>query len=285
MNNNKSSAFTLIELLVVIAIIAILAAILFPVFAQAKVAAKKTSELSNVKQLDLAIQMYVNDSDDTFPMAFDPDNGGWAGDGVSTFVNWEGNIQPYVKNLNIFFSPTDSDAGQAISGQSWEGVGISVAANGYYSPVWTNGFQLRGPMGINSWQGWLGTPGSAPSLTASQVTQPSATILIGEKHQDDFIKDVGTGWVTNTTNYGPGGWFSNNEFGLPSIIPNGTLPRTTAGGATIPWPQGPDGAVSAKFNGQSCFSYTDGHAKSAIPASTDPDPVNNASANQWDGLR
>lgn len=58
-------AFTLIELLVVIAIIAILAAILFPVFAQAKLAAKKTSDLSNLKQLSLAVIMYTNDYDDT----------------------------------------------------------------------------------------------------------------------------------------------------------------------------------------------------------------------------
>jgi prepilin-type N-terminal cleavage/methylation domain-containing protein len=61
-------AFTLIELLVVIAIIAILAAILFPVFAQAKVAAKKTSDLSNTKQLGLATLMYATDNDDTFPL-------------------------------------------------------------------------------------------------------------------------------------------------------------------------------------------------------------------------
>jgi len=72
-------AFTLIELLVVIAIIAILAAILFPVFAQAKLAAKKTQSLSNVKQLGLALQMYLGDSDDRYVAAFNPGptNGNW----------------------------------------------------------------------------------------------------------------------------------------------------------------------------------------------------------------
>jgi prepilin-type N-terminal cleavage/methylation domain-containing protein len=66
-SKQKAGAFTLIELLVVIAIIAILAAILFPVFAQAKLAAKKTVDLSNVKQIGLAAIMYANDFDDYFP--------------------------------------------------------------------------------------------------------------------------------------------------------------------------------------------------------------------------
>src|SRR4051812_37521503 len=64
---NRKSAFTLVELLVVIAIIAILAAILFPVFAQAKEAAKKTQCLSNLKQVGLAIKLYQNDYDDVNP--------------------------------------------------------------------------------------------------------------------------------------------------------------------------------------------------------------------------
>ncbi|RZM10951.1 MAG: prepilin-type N-terminal cleavage/methylation domain-containing protein, partial [Pedobacter sp.] len=64
----RKAGFTLIELLVVIAIIAILAAILFPVFAQAREKARQASSLSNIKQLGLAMQMYIQDNDETFPM-------------------------------------------------------------------------------------------------------------------------------------------------------------------------------------------------------------------------
>jgi prepilin-type N-terminal cleavage/methylation domain-containing protein len=92
----KRRGFTLIELLVVIAIIAILAAILFPVFAQAKEAAKKTSDLSNQKQLALGHIMYAADSDDYFCRNWyvNTDAGGnWKED-----VNWAKAILPYLKS-------------------------------------------------------------------------------------------------------------------------------------------------------------------------------------------
>jgi len=90
--NRTHRAFTLIELLVVIAIIAILAAILFPVFAQAKEAAKKTQALSNVKQVGLSTQMYLNDSDDTYPQSE-------AGSGdTHDYLSWCTAVYPYVKN-------------------------------------------------------------------------------------------------------------------------------------------------------------------------------------------
>lgn len=92
----KRSAFTLIELLVVIAIIAILAAILFPVFAQAKAAAKKTSALSNMKQLGTAVHIYTSDNDDAFPSVYDGgDQFNRGGDPICT-------MYPYVKNMQIW---------------------------------------------------------------------------------------------------------------------------------------------------------------------------------------
>lgn len=97
----RSKAFTLIELLVVIAIIAILAAILFPVFAQAKAAAKTTATLSNIKQLGTAIQIYSNDYDDGTPMyeyqVYDPN---------PRDVFFAEIMLPYVKSTGIFFDST-----------------------------------------------------------------------------------------------------------------------------------------------------------------------------------
>ena len=90
--------FTLIELLVVIAIIAILAAILFPVFAQAKAAAKKTSCLSNERQIGIAFMLYASDSDDYLPLASQP----------AAPTSWTATVQAYAKNYAIFRCPSDT---------------------------------------------------------------------------------------------------------------------------------------------------------------------------------
>lgn len=114
---NKASGFTLIELLVVIAIIAILAAILFPVFAQAREKARQTACLSNAKQIGTASMMYAQDYDDVLPET------GWQGPcsspagGGGTDAEFSGvfafpiAIQPYTKNLGILACPSDPDKG------------------------------------------------------------------------------------------------------------------------------------------------------------------------------
>jgi prepilin-type N-terminal cleavage/methylation domain-containing protein len=96
-NPRPSRAFTLIELLVVIAIIAILAAILFPVFAQVKARAQMTQGMSNVRNLGLAMQLYMNDADDLYCLA--------AYQSGETTLLWHDILDPYVKNKQIWLCP------------------------------------------------------------------------------------------------------------------------------------------------------------------------------------
>ena len=99
------SGFTLIELLVVIAIIALLAAILFPVFARARENARKSACLNNMKQIGVGIMQYKQDFDETFPQMF-WDGSTWqpAAEGY-----WGGEIMPYVKSRQIFICPSTRD--------------------------------------------------------------------------------------------------------------------------------------------------------------------------------
>lgn len=121
------SGFTLIELLVVIAILAILAAILFPVFAQTRESARMTACLSNMRQLAMGVQLYAQDADETLPMVTNfaaPVN---APDRV-----WMGAVAPYLKSTAIFLCPSAVNArpGTDWSTRSWLPVGYN-AGTGY----------------------------------------------------------------------------------------------------------------------------------------------------------
>src|SRR5438270_12262778 len=137
----SKGGFTLIELLVVIAIIAILAAILFPVFAQAREKARAISCLSNMRQLATAVQMYTQDYDEVFPFA--------CGDSWWQ-VTWPYQLQPYVKNVQILHCPDDSTVGQ----YNWAGPKVSYGANGWIK--WDNSSQTNGLGGVMGMaQSWI----------------------------------------------------------------------------------------------------------------------------------
>jgi prepilin-type N-terminal cleavage/methylation domain-containing protein/prepilin-type processing-associated H-X9-DG protein len=111
------AAFTLIELLVVIAIIAILAAILFPVFAQAREQARSASCQSNLRQMSLAINIYAQDFDETYPAG----SRTVSINGVDYAFRWMDQINPYVKNAQIYTCPSQSNfrwAGRPTTGGS-----------------------------------------------------------------------------------------------------------------------------------------------------------------------
>jgi prepilin-type N-terminal cleavage/methylation domain-containing protein/prepilin-type processing-associated H-X9-DG protein len=146
----RASGFTLIELLVVIAIIAILAAILFPVFAQAREKARQTSCLSNMKQMNLAVLQYVQDYDETFPLCEFYNGSTWSGASVTTPADvfghtpardcyWSNSISPYLKNYQVYLCPSAAKERSDIFGVSLaqaKGYAYSTTYNGYLNQ-WT----------------------------------------------------------------------------------------------------------------------------------------------------
>jgi len=160
--------FTLVELLVVIAIISVLAAILFPVFAQAKLAAKGTVCLSNLKQLGLAESLYLQDWDDQFQPAY------------RSTINDDGDptggqfTKPYLKSAQVMFCPTRSDQGcETSSNPSGKCYGYGFNC-GFYNQ-WDDGIGLLGANRAANHESW-----DQPGKSFSDLTQPSRTFLFGD---------------------------------------------------------------------------------------------------------
>lgn len=126
----KHRGFTLIELLVVIAIIAILAAILFPVFAQAREKARQISCVSNGKQMGIGLYMYAQDYDEHLPRVYTATNG--VNNGPR---DWKDDIQPYIKNRQVFVCPSRSlqNPSYAYNYYFATGSGITLGAIDYVS--------------------------------------------------------------------------------------------------------------------------------------------------------
>ncbi len=182
----RRKAFTLIELLVVIAIIAILAAILFPVFAQAKAAAKKTSDLANIKNLSLASPMYMGDYDDVYVMLRNS-----ASDWLCS--RFHGGVypceqansshvmlNPYVKNRQVFSSPQDSLPRSDCPGSGYVD---TPGGNISYGFTYNNPNDPLVAYGVAGWSTASypsGTPSTSttPSLNGTAITSPGDTIVL-----------------------------------------------------------------------------------------------------------
>jgi prepilin-type N-terminal cleavage/methylation domain-containing protein/prepilin-type processing-associated H-X9-DG protein len=175
----KRTGFTLIELLVVIAIIAILAAILFPVFAKAREQARKTSCLSNMKQLGLGLLMYAQDNDESLPITnYDRWNGVQSEWGVN-LITWNDLILPYVKNDQIFICPSRPNDGKGETG----GWGTLTRAKGYAFNDYVNGWTY------GSGQGTFALAG---------ITTPASKMLLAE--EPTIIMDAGVWYIGYTWN-------------------------------------------------------------------------------------
>ncbi|GAB4465281.1 MAG: hypothetical protein OHK0029_35820 [Armatimonadaceae bacterium] len=226
-NERTPRGFTLIELLVVIAIIAILAAILFPVFAQAREKARQTSCLSNMKQVGLAILMYAQDYDEVLTRQF------YVSFSRAENPRWQDAVLPYARNTQIFTCPSfwNDTNNKFIPVPQRGNPGTPARQLGGYVwnvAYWGNGLSsnLRGPF---------------DSTPLAAIEEPASTIVVVEKG-DDLTLGAEISWRDVAATLQPN-----------FIQLNANPPRMGAN-----WPAG---MIWARHMGFTNTLFCDGHAK------------------------
>ena len=290
--NRNQKAFTLIELLVVIAIIAILAAILFPVFAQAKAAAKKIASVSNAKEIDLSILMYSGDSDDILPPDTSWNTGSdplCFGGAPNCFSTWAWLTAPYIKSSQILADPQvggiaaypfGSTNDEALTATAWPDYGYNYTfldpwGTGYQHPVSDTSIERPADTVMLAAQGAnteLQAP--APTIWGFNFTASADEPLLSET-----VEAPGCYYITENC---AGGW-------------------TTAGfskQATTLAAGKDTGGVSVRAGNQAVVTWLDGHTSALSPGAlavgttwsptlTTPEQLlpNWAQVNLWGGVK
>ncbi len=266
----RPRGFTLVELLVVIAIISVLAAILFPVFAQAREKARAITCVSNEKQLCLAFLQYVQDNDETFP------GGDVTSDLVHSGRGWAARIYPYVKSAPVYDCPDDPSrvAGTFTPAAGTDFVPVSYGYN----------LDLAGPYG--------------PPVPLAGLSAPSSTVLLFEvdyafenltaPNNDDESSTQASQLVQNSSVAADGGdagagymniypyaYYSTGMMGQPPHNAN------TFEGQPVPGSQQYN-PLHGRHNGGSNFALADGHVKFILPPYVSPGFTNPSPTNDQD---
>ena len=244
---SRPSAFTLIELLVVIAIIAILAAILFPVFARARGNARKTSGLSNLKQIGLGMAQYLQDYDARFPPHVTERQGGNPSDpAVAAVYSIKMKLQPYTKSLQLFKDPSAPD---------WPTSGANqFGTTGNFYPT-DYGFHLNEAKFGTAGNAFYTTPAGNP--TGADFGFNDDTTESSISNSSTFIIAADAARPGAADNPSRGGLYPFASGAIVASDPSqGTFPFT--GGVTYaPTQAGP----SIRHLGGTNFLFADGHAK------------------------